>query len=233
MPFALHNMRRCRITGNRLDVGRNGWYAIWSAVETVFENNLIQARDLEGTYGGVQGKTYRTYFAGNTFRDAYGNEREALTFDSPYNAKWMGRAGGVAGNVLTGQEYSGAPTNWTPGALKGLACYVAAGKGLGQYLPIADNSATTLTLERPWAVPPDATSHLAVIVMKTDTVVTGQHIRRRERGGATLLPVLWFHHRRQPVRAHRRDLRPRLGPLGERPAENGPLLGVLLQPVPQ
>ena len=172
MPVVLMNARHCRVTGNRLDTGRNGWYGLWTAEETVFEGNLIQARDLEGSYGGVQNKAYRLYFAGNHWGNAYGGEREALTFDTPYHPTWMGRVGVLKETTLTTREYSGTEKTWKPGALKGQVCLIAFGKGLGQYIPIADNTETTLTLTRPFAVAPDETSHLVVRVNKSDVVIT-------------------------------------------------------------
>ena len=87
----LDRVRHGRICGNRLDTGRNGWYGLWAAEETVLENNVIEGRDLEGSYGGVQGKAARLYIADNHYHDAYGDEREALTFDTPYIPTWMGK----------------------------------------------------------------------------------------------------------------------------------------------
>lgn len=173
MPIVLMNARHCRVEGNRLDTGRNGWYGLWTAEESVFANNLVQARDLEGSYGGVQNKAYRLHFSGNTWRDAYGDEREALTFDTPYHPTWMGRVGSVKDTVLTAREYAGAEKTWKPGALRGQVCLIAFGKGLGQYIPIADNTETTITLTHPFAVPPDETSHLVVRVNKSEVVITG------------------------------------------------------------
>lgn len=169
--IVLHSTHRSRICGNRFGNGRSGCYIAWDTERTVYENNVFESRDSEATGGGFQEHVYRTYFAGNTFRHSYGLDREALTLDSPSTATWRGQIAKAEGETLTARDYSGAATTWTPGALKGQACYVAFGKGLGQYIPIADNSATTLTLARPFAVPLDATSHIAVVMMKTEVVV--------------------------------------------------------------
>jgi len=45
------------------------------------------------------------------------------------------------------------------------------GKGLGQCIPIVDNSETTIKLARPFAVPLDETSHVAIVGNKMETVV--------------------------------------------------------------
>lgn len=171
MPLALHQMSRCRITGNRLDTGRNGWYGIWGAEEMLFAENEIQGRDLEGSYGGTQGRTVNVLFTRNHYHDAYGDEREALTFDTPYYATFMGRASEASGATLTLRDDAGAPKSWKPGELKGQACFIGYGKGLGQYVQIMDNTATALTLERPWLVAPDATSRIAILGLKTRTVI--------------------------------------------------------------
>ena len=94
-----------------------------------------------------------------------------MSFDSPYYAAWRGKVGKLEGDSLTAREYSGAAKTWTPGELKGQACFVTFGKGLGQYIPVVDNSETTIKLARPFAVPPDETSHLAFVTVKTETVV--------------------------------------------------------------
>ena len=171
-PLCLTGGRHSRIIGNHLQTGRNGWYRLDNAEEIDFENNTIEGRDLEGSYGGVQGKAYRLYFAGNHYGPAYGDEREALTFDTPYAPTWMGRVGTATGVTLTTANYDGSAKTWSPGALKGQVCFICYGTGLGQYIPIVDNTETTITLVHKWAIAPDATSHLAVRVNKSDVVIT-------------------------------------------------------------
>ena len=75
--------------------------------------------------------------------------------------------------MLTAAEYDGTPKTWKPGALVGQLCLIAYGKGLGQYLRIVANGETTITLAGPWAVAPDASSHLVVRVDKSDVVIAG------------------------------------------------------------
>ena len=179
MPLVLIESRHGLIWGNRLDTGRNGWYGLWGAEETLLANNEIQGRDLEGSYGGVQGKASRLLIAGNHFHDAYGDEREALTFDTPYHPTWMGHVASQCvatfTTTFTAAEYDGTPKTWKPGALVGQLCLIAYGKGLGQYHRIVANSETDITLAEPWAVAPDATSHLVVRVDKSDVVIAGNH----------------------------------------------------------
>ena len=160
----LHGALRCRISGNRFGPGLYAGYMLaWGTREMVFENNIIEPRGTEGAGGGFQGLAYRVYHAGNTFRHIYGADREALSFDTPYFA-WRGKVGKLEGDTLTMREYSGEVKTWhkglyngKPGELKDYACFVTFGKGLGQCIPIVDNSETTIKLRGrlrcPWTRP--------------------------------------------------------------------------------
>jgi hypothetical protein len=169
MPIAVHGSRRLRIERNRLDTGRQGWYGLWNTVEAVIEDNIIEGRDLEASYGGFQQRSERIYYAGNRLQDGYGDEREALTFDSPYAPHWMGRAVAFGPNTFTTDKL------WKPGELVGEAVLIAYGKGVGEYIPIAGNTEGTITLERPWDVVPDATSLVVIRVGRSQIVVTRNH----------------------------------------------------------
>src|SRR5579871_4344834 len=171
MPFDIHDARRCRIENCDIGTGRNGWYGIWNFEEGIFEGNDIHAIDLEGTYGGIQQNANRLYFANNRWHDAYGGEREALTFDSPYYSTWMGTPGEARGATFSAQGQQ-----WASDSLRGQACLIVSGKGLGQYIPIVSNTADTVTLAHPWAVMPDQTSVVSVQANKTQVVVFNNHM---------------------------------------------------------
>lgn len=175
MPIAIHGAERLRVADNILHTGRNGWYGLWATREVVFEGNTVEGGDLEASLGGFQQGSCRIYFARNRIGPAYGNEREALAFDAPYAPRWMGRAARVQGATLATVDEHGEPRRWKPHELQGEACLIAWGRGLGQYIPIADNSEDTITLDHPWAVPPDASSLIVVRVNRTEIVVTGNH----------------------------------------------------------
>ena len=175
MPIAVFSGSRLRIEGNRLDTGRNGWYGLFDTQETDFENNVVEGRDLEASYGGFQSRSYRVYYAGNRLQDAYGGEREALTFDTPYTPLWMGRVAHATPTNFETVDYSGAEKRWTPGQLKGLICLIVYGKGLGEYIPISDNTETTVALARPWPVIPDQASHVVVNINRSEIVITQNH----------------------------------------------------------
>jgi len=175
MPIAVFSGNRLRIENNRLDTGRNGWYGLFDTKETDFENNIIEGRDLEANYGGFQAGSYRIYYAGNRLQDAYGDEREAITFDTPYTPLWMGQVAHAAANNFETVDYNGTQKRWTPGQLKGTICLIVYGKGLGEYIPISDNTDTTITLSLPWQVIPDQTSHIVFDINRSEIVITRNH----------------------------------------------------------
>ena len=175
MPFAAFETNRLRIERNQIEIGRNGFYLMYSARQAIVEGNVIEGRDLEASYGGFQEASYQIYYAHNTLGHSVGGDRESLTFDTPYYPRWMGKIGVMNGRTLATRDYSGTPKLWKARELKGDACLIAYGKGLGQYIPIVDNTETTITLARDWAIPPDETSHIVVRVNRADVVVTGNH----------------------------------------------------------
>lgn len=167
MPICMRKCHHCRIERNHLQTGRQGWYGIWDLDESTFIGNEIEGRDLEGSFGGVQGRCDRGYFAGNHYHDAYGDEREALTFDTPYYDVWMDRAVKIDDRTITA-----AGVKWKPGAMKDMACLIAFGNGMGQYLHVATNTEDSLTVDQPWAIAPDESSVFAVRASKSQVVVT-------------------------------------------------------------
>jgi hypothetical protein len=51
---------------------------------------------------------------------------------------------------------------WKPGERKDQVVLITAGRGMGQFRYVVDNSADTLQLDRPWRIVPDATSEYVV-----------------------------------------------------------------------
>jgi hypothetical protein len=179
-PINMHSARRCRIENCVLGVGRGGYYNLEDFEEGVFEGNDVHADDMEGSYGGSHQNAYRLYFANNHIHDAYGDEREALIFDSPYYSTWVGIPDNARGKAFTAPGQ-----HWKPDSLKGLACLVIGGKGLGQYRPIISNTDDTITLEYPWDVELDRTSTISVQANRTQVVLVNNHMS--DASGAIML----------------------------------------------
>jgi hypothetical protein len=173
MPFILHDLRSSRVSGNLLHTGRNGWYGFWGARKTLFEDNTIQGQDMEASYGGFGNYNHydgtdisHIYIAENKFLNGYGDEREALTFDSPGDFPWKGRIAQAGASDLSVEGVA-----WQENAFRGLACMIAAGKGLGQHRRIVSNGAGRLVLDAPWDVVPDASSVASIGPFRRDIVV--------------------------------------------------------------
>ncbi len=164
MSLSLMGADHSLVSDNRLRAGRNGWYAISGAKQTVFENNRLEAADLEGSGGGLanhgHGGLDQVYVAHNRFGSFFGGEREALTFDTsfPYRGFWPVVA--AEGNSVT---VEGETWDWQAYESNCLALLVIAGKGLGQYRILADKQGNRLTVAEPWEVQPDASSTVAVV----------------------------------------------------------------------
>jgi hypothetical protein len=177
MPLILHRAKHARIVHNVLRNGRNGWVGIWGATESLFEGNTIEGGDLEASYCGFGNFTNdsgtdlsRLYIAENRFLNGFGDEREALTFDDPGRYPWIGRVREAGPSSLVGED-----VNWKKNELTGLACLIAAGKGLGQHRRIVSNDRSRLTLDKAWDVIPDSTSVASIKPFRTEVVVYRNH----------------------------------------------------------
>lgn len=172
MPIQLQGAVRARISRNILRTGRNGWYGLFDPATGVFEENDISAADLEGSYGGVQGSVFEMMFRGNYWHDAFGDEREALTFDGPYYPAWMGRVRADGLTLTLGASEGEA--HWPPddNYPKNLMAVVAAGRGIGQAVPVATTSEKAITLTHPFVIAPDATSLLVIGARKSRVLIT-------------------------------------------------------------
>jgi len=172
-PLEIHDAWHSRVENCMLKQGRGGGVLWWNMEESVYENNISHTIDLQGSYGGVQQNADRLYIAGNQWYDGFGLDREVFVLDSPYYAIWIGTPPTSDGNNFTVPEPL--TTNFKPvkdGALKGQACLVVNGKGLGQYQMITGNVGRTVTVEHPWAVPLDQTSVVTIQAHKSQVVIT-------------------------------------------------------------
>ncbi len=170
-PIDIRVTRHSVIQRNYLQVGRNGWYRISGAWETVFQGNHIEGRDLEASYGGFACYDYSTelgrlYIADNTFESGFGGEREALTFDAVMAYPWLGQvSAALAAGVYVKQA------QWHINQFKDLGVLVISGRGTGQLRRIQGNDHQELYLETPWAVIPDNTSVIAIQSYRRDVIV--------------------------------------------------------------
>jgi len=158
----LSRVRGGRVSGNKLYNGRWGWYCISGSDGLVFENNELIGADLMSTGGGLNcldGSAYsqNVFFAHNQLRRMHGWDREAMTSDAGGEA-YFGKILSADGTKLT---LAGEP-NWRNKDWTGAGVFVLAGKGAGQYRRIASCEGTTVQVDRPWAVSPDAGSDICM-----------------------------------------------------------------------
>lgn len=154
--------RGALIRGNRLRLGRFGWYWLSGSDGVIFEDNLVQGADLSSWGGGINvldgsPASQHVLFARNTLRWFYGGDHEAVTTDgsgSPY----FGRVTAVDGVRLTLAD----EPEWSKATWRGGSLFVLGGKGLGQERTVTAYEGREVTLDQPLDIPPDATSWVSV-----------------------------------------------------------------------
>ncbi|NOX53335.1 MAG: hypothetical protein GXP27_02630 [Planctomycetes bacterium] len=162
--------RGAYIARNRFYNGRWGWYCLAGSDGVIFEDNQVIGADLMSTGGGIDclyGAAYSRYvlFARNTFRLMHGWDREAMTTDAGYGA-YYGHVKQADGRTLV---LADGETNWKIRKdWAGAGVFILGGRGMGQYREIADVSSDgrTVTIDRPWTVPPDASSVITITMMQ-------------------------------------------------------------------
>ena len=150
----IHNMTHTWIHDNEFTLGRlrGSPVAIWSSDMCTFEQNRAfgSNRGFVWQPHGVAGVVHSFIDSNVVEADRFGgNAGETYLFEGS-GFTWFGKPTSVeaAGFTVAG-------AGWKPQALAGLYAVVVNGRGLGQYLRIAENTDTRVTLEQPWTVPPD------------------------------------------------------------------------------
>ncbi|MGH8049022.1 MAG: hypothetical protein ACREKL_17405, partial [Chthoniobacterales bacterium] len=160
-------VRRCRLAG-----GRGGGYNLWAFEEGLFEENDITGADLSATYGGTQGFIRNSCFRANRWHGAFGQEDEALTFDTPYEAEWIGTDFRLNGRDLTlGTATSGRGSILPSLAPRMLVAVIIGGPGLGQVERVESIRGKEIRLAGEFSVPFGTGSLLAIVVDKSRVLV--------------------------------------------------------------
>lgn len=166
--FYVYGARGGRICNNRFYNGRWGWYCLTGSDGLIFENNTLTGADLMSTGGGLNclGSIYsqNVFYADNSIALCHGWDREAMTTDAGHGA-YYGPIASARGEILVLPEagkWHGAE-RWRGGGV-----FILGGTGMGQYrqvMSVADDQ-VTVTLDRPWDVPPDETSLVTITMMQ-------------------------------------------------------------------
>ena len=209
-PFALFGGHRCAdLRQPVLANGRCGAYLSWDAEEMLFRKQHVRvARQRRDRRRLPRPRLPRVRGRQHVPPHVRAGPRGPVVRFAVLRRGWAGRCN-VDGARLTAREYSRRGED-----LDARRAVQGPGVLTSRWARAWDNTFRSSTTRRrpsrwrsPFAVPPDETSHLAFITTKTDTVVTGQHVLRRQRGRATVLPMLRGDRRRQPLGADRRDVR--------------------------
>ncbi|NOY81731.1 MAG: hypothetical protein GXP31_12110 [Kiritimatiellaeota bacterium] len=173
--FLLHP-QGAYVARNTFYNGRWGWYSISGSDGVIFEDNQIVGADLMSTGGGLNclyGCTFSrdVYYARNRVRLCHGWDREAMTTDAG-GAAYYGNVTRADGKrvILAAPGKFSIHGNW-----EGAGVFILGGTGMGQYREVrsVDKSGTTVTVDRPWDVPPDASSVITVTMMHRNYLFIG------------------------------------------------------------
>ncbi|MDP2990728.1 MAG: glycosyl hydrolase family 28-related protein [Kiritimatiellota bacterium] len=158
----ISNMDHTWIHDNEFTTGRlrGSPVGIWSSEDSTFEHNRAfgSNRGFVWQPHGVSGVVHSFIDANVVEADRFGgNAGETFLFEGAGFA-WLGKPA-----TVQAQGFTATGTAWKPGELKRHYAVVVAGRGLGQYARIADNTADRVTLEQPWTVPPGGDVRLSVM----------------------------------------------------------------------
>ncbi|MGO8747928.1 MAG: glycosyl hydrolase family 28-related protein, partial [Thermoguttaceae bacterium] len=173
------------IARNQIRYGGRG-YSIENTDRLIFEDNLVAGNNLLSIGNDIT--TFWTnycrniFFARNRVQQMFGADREMMTLDAGGGA-YYGHVAAVDGTRLTlaadpvFRDYAPKPhTDWS-----GAAVMILDGRGAGQYRLVTKSTGRRWQVDRPWLVPPDATSRISIAPFRGRSLFVGN---RFEDGGA-------------------------------------------------
>jgi hypothetical protein len=157
------------IHDNTLYNGRWGWYCLSGNNGVIFENNSITGGDLMSTGGGLNcldGATVsqNVYYAGNTLKNMFGWDREAMTTDAG-GAAYYGTVASATGTKVEFATDVDWKRDWT-----GAGVFVLGGAGQGQYRQIVHTDGRDVTVDKPWQIPLDSSSVITVTMVQRNYI---------------------------------------------------------------
>ncbi len=148
--------------------------------KTVFENNLIKSTGLFSSGSSLSlynsAASFNVFMYNNTFENAYGGDREAITFDG-HGTAYLGKVTETSGTTMTlvtapqwGTEHKDKIASWDTG-LKyretdcewhGVTVYIINGTGVGQYRNLVGCDGNEIEIEKAWDIEPDEDSIISI-----------------------------------------------------------------------
>lgn len=154
------------VARNGIRYGGRG-YRMENTDRLIFEDNRVSGAHLLAIGNDIatfwSNYCRHIYYARNRVEQMFGADRELMTLDAGGGA-YFGKIAAVDGMKLTlaadpvFKDYTPQPrTNWT-----GSAVQILEGMGAGQYRFVTAHTGRVWQVDRPWIVPPDATSHISI-----------------------------------------------------------------------
>ena len=158
----VHNMLHTWIHDNQCTAGRlrGSPVILWASENCTVEHNRAydSNRGFVWQISGVTGHYHNLIDANVVEADRFGgNAGETFLFEGA-GFQWYGKAAAV-----DPQGFTATGAGWKPGALKWSFAVVVNGRGLGEYVRIADNTADRVTLEQSWPVLPAGDVRISVL----------------------------------------------------------------------
>ena len=167
------------VARNRLLYGGRG-YSIENTERLIFEDNLVSGNNLLAIGNDIttfwSNFCRHIYYARNRVQQMFGADREMMTLDAGGGA-YFGRIAAVTGTQLTlaadpvFRDYAPKPhSDWT-----GAAVQILDGLGAGQYRFVTAHTGRVWQVDRPWIVPPDATSRISIAPFRGQNLFIGNN----------------------------------------------------------
>jgi hypothetical protein len=171
------------VARNQVHYGNNG-VTIEAGNRIILEDNDIIGSDMMATGNNIS--TYGrspaeyVYYARNRLANAYGQDRELMTFDGS-GGLYFGAVAAATGKRLVlahdplersyatgGEPRPPAPNSWV-----GAAVCILDGRGAGQYRRVASHDGRAWNIDRPWTIPPDETSLISIVPFRGHVLFVG------------------------------------------------------------
>ncbi|MBM4046879.1 MAG: hypothetical protein FJ279_17375 [Planctomycetes bacterium] len=169
--FHAHTLRQAWIHDNDLTVGRlqGNAFVLWGAENCTLEHNRVHGsnRGFVWQIHGLLGH-YHNLIDANVVESARfgGNAGETYLFEGA-GFQWFGKPDEVRPDGFTARG-----VGWKPDALKNSFAVVTHGRGLGQYVRIAANTDSQVTLVEPWRVRPTGDVRVSVLRGVVENAIT-------------------------------------------------------------
>lgn len=165
------------IARNQIRYGGRG-YSIENSERLIFEDNLVEGNNLLAIGNDIttfwSNYCRHIYFAKNDIRQMFGADREMMTLDAASGAYFGAVASAEGARVTLAadpvfKDYAPKPhTNWV-----GAAMQILDGAGAGQYRFVTAHSGREWQVDRPWGVPPNATSRISIAPFRGQNLFIG------------------------------------------------------------